>query len=576
MAADATETKPARVWTSWEMSESRFALIEVFFIFVVFFVYAGWPTPDDSEAHYLAIAKHAWNPNWIPDDLLLNSTNVHVVFTYTVGWLSVLFPLPVFAWVGRLINWWLLAWGWRRLSVAVTPQKLFSVLSASLFVTLSAYFHMSREWSVGGLEAKGYAYAFVLFALERLIKGRWNQGLALLGVATSFHVVVGGWSTLAAGVCWLLSAKVRPPFKSLLPGLVAAAALATPGMIPAIRLLLTADPQQAALANQVYVFFRLPHHLWPPSMGGWLIARHLLLFGFVIIAGRNARELVLAEPADLERGLSPQKAAERVLRMTLLLRMTYAAFAFSLVGLAIAFGCFWTGQILGPEHKAFDAISRFGAAVMKFYWFRLSDVLCPVAASVFSAQVIASSLMRRGNFGKLVLTTALVMVVAHLGYLTLYHQAVTIPRSDAPEMVANFQDWREISRLAARLPGAARGPRFLTPWNSQTFKWYSSRSEVASRKDIPQDAASIVEWWDRIKTVYLDASLTPRPSFTAYSRQELLDLAARYHADYVIMESTPVREDLPLLARNGTYAIYDLRPPQPADQEQTDENAAGR
>ena len=43
---------------------------------------------------------------------------------------------------------------------------------------------------------------------------------------------------------------------------------------------------------------------------------------------------------------------------------------------------------------------------------------------------------------------------------------------------------------------------FVTPLNQQTFKWYAQRSEVASRKDMPQDAKSILPWLERLSVLF--------------------------------------------------------------------------
>ncbi len=43
------------------------------------------------------------------------------------------------------------------------------------------------------------------------------------------------------------------------------------------------------------------------------------------------------------------------------------------------------------------------------------------------------------------------------------------------------------------------GARFLTPRMAQTFKWYTGHSEVATWKDIPQDAQELVQWWARLQ-----------------------------------------------------------------------------
>jgi hypothetical protein len=41
---------------------------EIVPVFLVFAIYAAWPAPDSGESHYLAKAKHFWNPAWCPGD----------------------------------------------------------------------------------------------------------------------------------------------------------------------------------------------------------------------------------------------------------------------------------------------------------------------------------------------------------------------------------------------------------------------------------------------------------------------------------------------------------------------------
>ena len=78
---------------------------------------------------------------------------------------------------------------------------------------------MAGEWMIGGLEAKGLAYVFVLLALGALARGRWRAVWPLLGAASAFHVLVGGWSVVAAASFGSLPAGsvlrwARPLFRS--------------------------------------------------------------------------------------------------------------------------------------------------------------------------------------------------------------------------------------------------------------------------------------------------------------------------------------------------------------------------
>ena len=86
---------------------------------------------------------------------------------------------------------------------AVVPRTWASVLTATLFVFLLQHFNMAGEWVVGGVEGKGFSFALVFFALAAMVEGCWNRMWLLLGLATAFHALVGGWAAVAASAVWL-------------------------------------------------------------------------------------------------------------------------------------------------------------------------------------------------------------------------------------------------------------------------------------------------------------------------------------------------------------------------------------
>jgi len=186
-------------------------LIEIALIFAVFFIQGAWPVPDVNETYYLGKAIHFWNHDWLRGDFFMESADSHQVFDFTFGWLSLWLRPTALAWTGRVLTWLLLAWAWRRLSVAVVPRRWCSVLTAALFVCLMDRCQMAGEWVVGGVEAKGFSYFFAFLGLESLIRNRWNRALVLFGAAAAFHVLVGGWCAVAAGIAWLRLTIVRKP-----------------------------------------------------------------------------------------------------------------------------------------------------------------------------------------------------------------------------------------------------------------------------------------------------------------------------------------------------------------------------
>ncbi len=132
-------------------------------------------------------------------------------------------------------------------------------------------------------------------------------------------------------------------------------------------------------------------------------------------------------------------------------------------------------------------------------------------------------------------------------------------RADKPGKVTNYDDWLAACQwIVENTPADAR---FLTPRSGQTFKWYAGRGEVATWKDIPQDAASIVEWWDRLKEIHAEDPSVGDPvwrdSLTEAGAARLKELGTRYGAGFVLTDAQPEIE-LPCVYRNNTYAVYAL------------------
>ena len=72
------------------------------------------------------------------------------------------------------------------------------------------------------------------------------------------------------------------------------------------------------------------------------------------------------------------------------------------------------------------------------------------------------------------------------------------PRPPRSDRLPDYPAWRAACDWVAQPQNIPPDAVFLTPRMSQTFRWYAHRAEVATWKEIPQDAASIVEWWRRI------------------------------------------------------------------------------
>ena len=496
-------------------------------MFLVFAIHAWRPAPDPNEPHYVGKAKHFWTPDWAPRHFFLETADAHEVFYFTLGWTTLLMSLPTMVWVGRIVQWWLLAWGWTRFSRAVIPRPWLALLTAVLYVAGIERFRLAGEWVVGSLEAKGLAYAFVFFAFAAVVESRWNRAWVLLGGATALHVLVGGWACVAAAFVWVIHARRECPLRAMRLGLVGGIILGSCGLVPALLLARDVDPALRDEANRIHVYDRLPHHLYPPAF-------------------RSQRRYAFTGQVVAWLLLVPWTWSEKRKKTAALL--VVGALGITLAGLSIT----W----LGDGHRDLQA------SLLRYYWFRFSDALLPAGVSLAAVALWERLRSKRPRVAGVWFALLILLGAAHLVDQTRWNRGWIHPRGFKPRSgrvdTKQFADWQDACRwVKENTPPDAL---FLTPRQSRTFVWYTGRSEVVTRKDVPQDAAGVIEWRRRLEAIHRDRSTGAwRDSLTELSPEELRRLAADYGAEYLLTDTSPPL-DLPRVFANDTYAIYRFVP----------------
>ena len=531
------------------------ALVETLLIFAVFSLHGAWPVPDVNEAHYLSKAKHYWNPSWCQSDFFVNTADAHQVFYWTFGWLTRLLPLPAVAWVGRLLTWALLAYAWRRLSWAVLPRAWLAVLGAVLFVSLNENAHMAGEWIVGGVEAKGFAYFFVLLGIEAVVRARWNRAWLLLGAATGMHAVVGGWSLVTAGVAWLADRRdERPAPLQMFPGLIGGFLLALPGVWFALALTRGLDPQTVIDANAIYVWQRLPHHLAADRFQIGFPSRHMLLWVLwlvlITISPADGRSATAALDGEWSHAADGDRLRIRH-HWTLVSGFRGVAAAVLLVSHVRRVRAAWRDarrpRLALPDDYEYGLTRR--------RW----------DAERVGGRSIAET---RHCAGRVWLAGLILVAIGDLG-LQFEHLPPELACCGLPSVTPRadkgviYDDWRDVCRWA----GAHTDPqaRFLTPRMAMTFRWNADRGEVVTWKDIPQNADGIVEWWRRLGEIWgVGTPAGPIDSLALLGPQRLVEIANKYQAEYAIVQLLPNEARLPLkpVYENNSYAVYRFSPNQ--------------
>lgn len=511
-----------------DASRSRFAVAVVLWAAgLVLYSFIATPVPATNEAHYLAKARHVWQPEWCAGDLFLASANAHSVFYWTLGVLTAVLPLPVVAVICRVLVLTLFAGGWLRLGRALGCGPRTSILAGSMFLAIQTVGNWSGEWVIGGIESKVVTYTCLLWAAAAFQERKFIAGSTWLGVAIAFHPVVGGWGLLAfagGAVLQRLVQRFDPWFPcswtTASVSLCLLVLVASAGLIPAVRLLLEpVDPTTKYAGTYLQVFYRLSHHLDPMTFPWRAHA------GFAF--------LVLVWLISWLR-YTPSSASGSAARGTWLQRVVLSALLIAAAGLVIGVGS------RPPQQMPAFALRM---QLMKFYPFRLADALVPCALAWMGASVFAQRWPKPRAAG-----LAIVLLMA--GTLSL-------AASQAREwrvVREHSADWQEVCRwFRDHTPSDIL---VQTPHDRSSFKWYAERPEYVTFKDCPQDTPGIVEWNRRLR--FLSQWYQQHFSDGSYSAEELHELSQTTGITHLVTDRLGPIEQSPVY-QNTTFRVYDLR-----------------
>ncbi|MSR58034.1 MAG: hypothetical protein EXS05_10200 [Planctomycetaceae bacterium] len=495
----------------------------------VFALCSTWrtPVPGVNEPHYLTKSRHFWDRGWCDRDLFLRSADVHVVFYATIGAVTQVLSFEKTAWVGRVLVWLSLAAGWVALGRQIAPGRWGPAWAAAFFVGLAATGSLSGEWLVGGVEAKGFAYAGLLLGLACASRNRWVATAMAFGGAVSFHPVVGGWGAIALGfalLClWLGERPIHrqnergdSSARTLLKPLLVFGLCSLPGMIPALALVLNQTPASVLhAADEIQVFYRLNHHLDPArftAMAWWGYAALLIVW----------------------LGLRPWRRSDAGGR--LFFWFVIGTLLIASGGIVVGFGPRWAGAL-------------------KFYPFRLADLFLPIAVAFELSRFVESRIGHR-NAGQNSGRVSPMTVAGHTAaVLTLVWMLCAPGEARNPTGWTDRQnvDWIDVCRwMAANTSGDAL---CLTPrQRNYTFKWHAGRAEYATWKDCPQDAPHLVEWRRRLDEI---RRWRTKHGKTGFDAAALAELRRATEIDYFVAWYVE-RVGVPPVYRNGSFRVYRL------------------
>ncbi len=509
------------------------ALFVVYCLFVAFSLLRV-PIPGVNEPHYLCKAKHFWQPLWCDQDSFLTSSNPHFVFYVTFGWLTTFLSLNTTAIVGRCIGLIPLAVGWNLLSFKLTHRVWVSTVSLSIFFVLQSAGNWSGEWLVGGIESKVVAYGFLFWSIAQAMSLKLPSSALLAGLAVSFHPVIGVWGTLAAAIATALFVIISDKRVQLIRlvslqtwGFSIALFLlaATPGLISAGSAVLEGDAEATRIATNLQVSHRLAHHLDPMKFPREAYRYFVMMtLGWLVL---------LPNALDKQRG----RWWHLIVGISLLIALS---------GVLIGWGPRPMKEMSGYEWRM---------NVLKFYPFRLADLLVPIALSIVAASKLTSwtASQIKGKTPQLIAWIVMAMALTWIG--------LSVPGSEQnPSKMSEDKHQNWVNACQWIETNTAEDELIYSFDNQWAVKWFAQRSEYVNYKDCPQDAKSIIEWNRRRwviarwkKEAFQDGSI---------SIDELQDLSKRTNTSTFICDRLGPIEREPDY-QNSDFRIYRVNvPPQ--------------
>jgi hypothetical protein len=299
-----------------------------------------------------------------------------------------------------------------------------------------------------------------------------------------------------------------------------------------------------AEASRIYVFDRLPHHLALLSLPSGEVFQRLSRHAALLLA------LWLLS-----------KFAIHNLRFAIGTHSTKAA---DFAGLARIIRFAWGAALLAAVGFAIEMILRdeplVAAKWLRYYWFRLTDFAAPLGVSLVSAAIVAAGLQSRRRWAVWALAFVVGATGWHLVGKSCARLVSAVPPAD--RKIQDFAAWVAVCDWVAN--HTESDALLLTPRLNQSFKWRAGRAEVVTRKDVPQDARSIVEWFRRYRHIYYedaDGHETIEPtSLGKLGTERVRQLAHEYGAKYVVTtRGTPLW--LPVIYPNAKdaneeYVVY--------------------
>ncbi|KST64059.1 DUF6798 domain-containing protein [Mastigocoleus testarum] len=499
----------------------------------------------NNEIGKLLLARQYVDPGWIPEDFYINQPQKYqIIFQSIFGKLSMATGFLATSIIGRMTYYLLFALGVTLLSAEIGLNFYSLLLATILFLNKQGM--IAGEWIIGELGPKGFSYAFISIALWLVIKKYYIPMAIILGLATSFHVLVGGYATISIAlflVLQILSRQIEcPSLRKIGAIFIVYIVFGCFSIIPIFQHFTSSSVDSIDsrfTASYIYVFLRNPHHLYPLA---WSIKMWLWLVFYISLATLICflihKNKFPFNSSDLS---SQQKSAcSQLSRFALVMLIPF---------------------VLGLVIFPIDRDGKF----LQYYPFRFGDAMLPMITCLLFCRALECSFPHI-RVRKIFLSFCAVIVAmtyVHGGFIFI-GQAFALQgfpwnhpdgiRSNGKAMFAWIKDNTPKNSVIISPPA-----------KFNEFTWLSERATIAKFKHVPSDDATIQVWYERLNDLSGNPNKWEKVGFAV--REQLNDgyanlttrqvesLMLKYKAKY-FMTASDHQLDLPIAYQDQEYIIY--------------------
>ena len=485
--------------------------------------------PSVNEFDVVVFAKHFVDRSWIAGDWYLSQEiGYRTLFNLIVGGAAKIIPLPALILLGRSIIIALFAFAVSKIAaelkiklVALVPIYVYFLSNQSMF---------AGEWMIGGLETKPFAYCSILFALYFAMRKRPKVAAALLGLAFSFHMLVGfygGFCIAAASAIVYRKSIIGNGFKRFIEPISAYIIAGAFGIYSIVQYISASSGADQSTAGEIYVLYRVAHHVLPSAWANELWLPLSIMCAIILVAGAI---FIREKPLKL-----------------------------LLIAASMGFVFFGIGAILFLTNNI---------PLLRFYWFRFPDVFTTFAIGLaistgISRIVEKTKFTRRRNI--LILTCIALSIMATAISIVKFADQIKSTARSKPYRYARVDE--DLGDMLLWISwNTPKDAVFLVSPAIEEFYYLAERTMFISLKHSPQTANNIIEWFDRLKLCSGGESLPAgvgifgfheilESRFYNLSKDDLHNISELYRIDYYL-DCGEGRLDMPIMHENADFRLY--------------------